>query len=92
MLRLHVPVEVSSSDQHLPTQGAHVGGEAAGVEPHVLVEVARVPEGPLAELALQGLVPSVCADMNLQAVLPGVDLPAIHAQVALLHLAPVARE
>jgi len=54
------------------------------MQPHMLVEIARITEWSQAELALQRLEAGVSSYMDLQSVLPGVHLAAIDAQMTLL--------
>jgi len=54
------------------------------MQPHMLVEIARITEWSQAELTLQRLEAGVGSYMDLQSVLPGVHLAAIDAQMTLL--------
>ena len=82
MARGQVSGEVPLPHQHLPAEVAAVGGAALCVEPHVLVQVAGVSERSLTHLAAQRLVACVCPDVYLEAILPGVDLAAVQADMA----------
>lgn len=84
---LHVPLQVPPPHEHLPAKVAPVGRVALRVQPDVLVQVARVSKGPEAHFAFERLVPRVSPHVDLQAVLPGVQLPAVETQVALLGFA-----
>lgn len=55
-----VPLEVPPSDQHFPAQIAFVRRFPVRVQPHVLVQVARVAERPQTVLAFQWFVAGVC--------------------------------
>lgn len=80
---LDVPLEVPPPHQHLAAEIAPVGRVALGVEPDVLVQVARVAERPEAHLALQGLVTRVSPHVDFQAVFSGVQLPTVKTEVSL---------
>jgi hypothetical protein len=73
-----------------PTYYLLIRSVPLGVQPDVLVQIAGIAEGPHAELALQGLVPRVRPDVDLQAVLPRVALSAVETNVSLLGLPQAA--
>lgn len=60
------------------------------MQPDVLVQVAGVSKGALAELAPQRLVPCVGPDVDFEPVLPRVALAAVEANVPLLGLTQAA--
>lgn len=84
---LDVPLKVPPPHQHLATEIAPVRRVALGVEPDVLVQVARVAERPEAHFALQGLVTRMSPHVDFQAIFPGVQLPAVKTQVSLFGFA-----
>lgn len=97
MPRADVPLEVAAPHQPLAAHAARVRARArrcagAGVQPHVLVEVARVAERAQAVAAAQRLVAGVRADVDLEAVLARVELAAVHAHVAAARAPPLGRE
>lgn len=85
-------VEIPSPYQDLAADGTLVRSHrlivdldvistVVNMQSDVLVEVARVAEGPKAELAPKRFVSGVCSDVDFQSVLPGVHLTTIHAQM-----------
>lgn len=97
MPRADVPLEVAAPHQPLAAHAARVHARArrcagACVQPHVLVEVARVAERAQAVAAAQRLVAGVRADVDLEAVLARVELAAVHAHVAAARAPPLGRE
>lgn len=59
------------------------------METHVLVEVAGVTEGSMADATLEGLVSGVRPKVDRQSVLPRVQLPAERAVMSRATLFPV---
>lgn len=97
MPRADVPLEVAAPHQPLAAHAARVHARArrcagACVQPHVLVEVARVAERAQAVAAAQRLVAGMRADVDLKAVLARVELAAVHAHVAPARAPPLGRE
>jgi len=91
MSRFDVSLEVAPPHEHLAAVLAPIWGVALGVEPDVLIQVARVAEGPEAYFALERLVARVRPQVDLQAVLPRVQFAAVDTQMALVGLAHVER-
>lgn len=61
-------LEIAPSDKNFATEIAAVGRLAVGVQPDVLVQIARVTERSQAEFALQWLVAGVCSEIRIKKV------------------------
>ena len=85
MSRADVSLEVAPAHEHLAAVATPVGRVGvAGVQSHVLVEVARVAERTPTDGALQRLVPGVRAHVDRQPVPSRVALAAVRALVPTL--------
>lgn len=82
MPRPDMSLEVSASDEHLAAVATPVGRiGVAGVQPHVLVEVAWITERTPTDGALQRLVAGMRSHVDRESVPSRVALPAVRALV-----------
>ena len=84
---LHVPLQVPPPHQHLAAEVAPVRGVSLRVQSDVLVQVARVSEGPEAHLALERFVTCVSSHVDFQPVFSRVQFAAVQTQVSLFRFA-----
>jgi hypothetical protein len=83
MTRVEVSIEIAFANEQLAAEIAFEGsGGGFGVETCVLVEVGGIAKCALADLALEGFVVGVRAQMDLQAVLAGVQFAAVDTPMA----------
>lgn len=86
-----MPLQIPPPCQLLPAQITLVQRTIVlPVQPNMLIQIARISKRPQTVLTLERLKPGVRPNVNLQPVLPRVQLPAIDANVTLLRRAHIA--